>query len=74
LILDAVARRYSVMPSGVMKLGDSLDMRCANLGLAYEIYLNKKGKEGTKLDNVVDHGYSTEQLQQMVSNVKGKHE
>ena len=74
MILDAVARRYGVMPSGVMRLGDSLDMRCANLALSYEIYLNNKGKAGTKLDNAVDHGYSTEQLQQMVSNVKGKNE
>src|SRR6056300_1320129 len=68
LILDAVARRYSVMPSYVMKFGDSLDMRCANLGNAYEAYLNKKQKGGG-LDKT-DHGYTTQDLKSMLQQVK----
>ena len=56
------------MPSYVMKFGDSLDMRCANLGNAYELYLNNKSKDG-KLDKT-DHGYSTNDLQSMLKQVK----
>jgi len=56
------------MPSYVMKFGDSLDMRCANLGNAYEAYLNKKQKGGG-LDKT-DHGYTTQDLQSMLQQVK----
>jgi len=56
------------MPSYVMKFGDSLDMRCANLGNAYEAYVNKKSNSG-RLDKT-DHGYSTQDLQSMLNNVK----
>lgn len=58
------------MPSEVMKLGDSLDMKCANLALEYENYLNKKN-DGKQAVNS-NHGYTTEQLQTMVNNVRGK--
>lgn len=51
-----------------MRLGDSLDMKCANLSLAYETYLNKKRENGTK--DKLDHGYSTDDLRAMVQNVK----
>jgi hypothetical protein len=63
-----VARRYGLLPSQMMRLGDSLDMKCANLSLAYEDYLNKK-KEGNHKDKT-DHGLSTQDLQQMVNSVK----
>ena len=56
------------MPSHVMRLGDSLDMKVANLGLAYEAYLNEKHKNGTK--DKTDHGYSTQDLLSMVKETK----
>lgn len=68
MILDAVARRYGVLPSQLMRLGDSLDMKCANLSLAYESYLNKKREGGTK--DKLDHGYSTQDLSAMLKAVK----
>jgi hypothetical protein len=58
-VLDFVAKRYGVLPSQVMKLGDSIDMKCANLAVSYESYLNKKQDGGWKDKN--DHGYSQEQ-------------
>ena len=51
-----------------MRLGDSLDMKCANLSLAYEAYLNKKQEGGHK--DKSDHGYSTQDLQSMLNTVK----
>jgi hypothetical protein len=53
-----------------MKLGDSIDMRCANLAVAYESYLNKKEKGGWK--DKSDHGYSQDQLKDMVERAKAR--
>lgn len=53
-----------------MKVGDSLDMRCANLAISYESYLNKKAKGGHK--DKMDHGLSTTDLQDMVKQVRGQ--
>lgn len=52
-----------------MKVGDSLDMKCANLGISYETYLNNKTKGGHK--DKLDHGLSTADLQTMVKEVRG---
>jgi hypothetical protein len=57
-----------MLPSQFMRLGDSLDMKCANLAIAYEGYLNKKS-EGKHKDRL-DHGYSTQDLQTMLNTVK----
>jgi hypothetical protein len=57
-----------MLPSQFMRLGDSLDMKCANLSLAYELYLNKKKEGGVK--DKLEHGYSTHDLQNMVQQVK----
>tara|TARA_Y100000114_G_scaffold154331_1_gene176133 strand:+ start:1520 stop:1699 length:180 start_codon:yes stop_codon:yes gene_type:complete len=51
-----------------MRLGDSLDMKCANLSLEYESYLNKK--ERGNLKDKTDHGYSTQDLKGMLDQVK----
>ena len=37
-----VAKRYGTLPSQVLKLGNSIDVRCAILALEHENYLNKK--------------------------------
>lgn len=64
-MLDFIAKRYGVLPSYIMKLGDSIDMRCANLGVKYEAYLNNKSAKGNS-----DHGHSTSQLQEMMERVR----
>lgn len=51
-----------------MKLGDSIDMRCANLSVAYEAYLNKKQEGGWK--DKSDHGYNQDQLQEMLERAR----
>lgn len=51
-----------------MKIGDSIDMRCANLAVEYEIYLNTKQETG--FQDKQDHGYSQEQLQEILQRVK----
>jgi hypothetical protein len=53
-----------------MKLGDSIDMRCANLSAGYESYLNKKQEGGWK--DKSDHGHSQEQLLDMVERAKNR--
>jgi hypothetical protein len=37
-----VAKRYGALPSQVLKMGNSIDVRCAMTALQYENYLNKK--------------------------------
>lgn len=51
-----------------MKLGDSLDMRCANLGAAHEAYVRNK-QEGNIKDKS-DHGFSQSELQEMIARAK----
>jgi hypothetical protein len=68
LTLDFVAKRYGVLPSYAMKFGDSIDVRCANISVMYETYLNKKNTEGFK--DKSDHGYSQDQLLEMVERAK----
>ena len=68
MTLDFVAKRYGVLPSHVMKFGDSIDVRCANLSVMYESYLNKKNKEG--FQDKSDHGLSQEQLVEMMERAK----
>ena len=68
MVLDFVAKRYGYLPSQVMKLGDSIDMRVANLSVAYEAYLNKKQEGGWKDSS--DHGLSQEQLTEMLERAK----
>jgi len=55
-----------------MRLGENLDMRCANLGVSYEVYLNKKHKEGWKDSS--DHGHSQQDLQAMLERARQKNE
>jgi len=43
-------------------------MKCANLSLEYESYLNKK--ERGNLKDKTDHGYSTQDLKGMLDQVK----
>ena len=68
LSLDTVAQRYGVLPSELLRRGDTLDLKCVELALAYEKHLNKKSQSGT----VQDHGYTQDQLKNMIERVKQK--
>lgn len=67
-MLDFVAKRYGMLPSQVMKLGDSVDVRVATLGVGYEAH--QRDKSNRPVDN---KGYTTEQLQQMMTTVRSAH-
>ena len=66
--LDFVAKRYGVLPSYAMKFGDSVDVRCANISVMYESYLNRKQEGGWK--DKSDHGLSQDDLLTMVERAK----
>lgn len=51
-----------------MKFGDSVDVRCANLAVSYEVYLTEKNEKGLK--DKTDHGLSQKQLLEMTERVK----
>lgn len=53
-----------------MKLGDSIDFRVATLGVGYESYLRDK-QEGSSGKGPT-HGYSQEQLAQMMETVRNE--
>jgi len=65
-----VAKRYGALPSQVLKLGNSIDVRCAILAMEFENYQYKKhSNKGNS-----SHNFSTEQLQNMMQSVRAKDE
>lgn len=66
--MDFVAKRYGLLPSQVMRLGDSIDIRCANLSVSYETYLSKKHQSGEPVAD--DHGLTQEQMLEMLRRTK----
>jgi hypothetical protein len=40
--IEWVARRYNVLPSQLLREGDSIDILLADLGSRYETYMHKK--------------------------------
>lgn len=68
LSLDFVAKRYGKLPSEVLIVGDDLDLRCAELAVEYETYLNNKN-DPTKPPG---HNLSQEQMKAMIESVKNK--
>lgn len=64
-MLDAIANRYGILPSELIRKGDTLDI---------EIFLtvnNIQDREQKKRNNEsITDNYSQEQLQEMMQNVK----
>lgn len=56
LTLDQTAQRYGVLPSKLLKSGDSIDLLVAQIGIGYEAwqYQNPSVKN--------DHGFSQSEL------------
>ena len=65
-----VAKRYSTLPSQVLKQGNTIDVKCALLSMQYESYLRKKVDDESKGKKHTDH--STEELQAMIDRVRAK--
>ncbi len=64
-----VAKRYATLPSQVLELGNSIDVKCAILSLQYENYLNKKVNDNSEGHTQTEH--TTDELQAMMDAVKG---
>jgi hypothetical protein len=41
-----VCKRYGILPSQALKLGNTIDIRCAIVAIEYENYLHTKTKDG----------------------------
>lgn len=70
LSLDFVAKRYGTLPSMVLKEGDSLDLKIANLAVQYENYLTKKASD--KAQGKVGSDLTQEEMQGMLDRVKAR--
>lgn len=65
LMLDLMAQRYGVLPSQVLKFGDTVDMITAITSLEYEAWKqNKKSKGHTPTH------HSQEELQARIQSVR----
>ena len=61
-----MAKRYGILPSQALKLGNSIDVKCAINALYYENYLN------TKANGKVTPQHSASDLQAMMDAVRNK--
>jgi hypothetical protein len=66
LTVDFTAKRYGVLPSQLIREGDTLDLDCAEIAVAYEQFVMKN--PGTK----TNHGVSQEDLMRAMQNAKSK--
>lgn len=66
LTLDFAAKRYGVLPSQLLREGDTLDLECANIAVAYESYVHDN--PGVK----TNHGFSEKQLLEKLKRAKEK--
>ena len=63
-----MCKRYGILPSQALKLGTTVDIRCAIVAIEYENYLNSKGRDG----NTPSSNLSQEELEAMMNNVRGQ--
>ena len=63
-----MCKRYAILPSQALKLGNTIDIRCAIVAIEYENYLNSKASEGTAKTN----DPSQEEMLAMMKQVRGQ--
>lgn len=68
--VEWVAKRYGVLPSYLLREGDSIDMLIADLGARYETFMHKKAEAKQKGLPPPTPDYSQDELKKMVDNVK----
>lgn len=69
ITVDWVARRYGVLPSKLLREGDSIDIILANLGITYENHLNERANNKSPQSK---HNLSQDQMLKMIEKVKQK--
>jgi hypothetical protein len=67
LTVDFVAKRYGVLPSQLLKQGDAIDLKVAEMAVNYEKFVTEN--PGIK----TDHGFSSEQLQKKMERARETH-
>lgn len=65
-MIDFVGKRYGVLPSELVKSGDTLDLQAATVAVGYEEWLRKNPGKSNK------HSFNQQQLQEMLDSVKNK--
>jgi hypothetical protein len=70
-MLDQLAHRYGLLPSQVLKHGDSLDITVMDVSFTYKKYLEQKQDRDSSMDTSL---FNQEQLQAAVDRAKAKRE
>lgn len=70
LTMDFVAKRYGLLPSQVLKSGNTLDIQIANLAVSYENYLHKEVNNQT--EGKISSDLTEEQMKSMLNAVRIK--
>ena len=65
LLLDAMGERYSMLPSKVMKEGDSFDLMVFDVSMSYKMWQQKKDNSKDVTDM-----YDQDQLKDIMSKAK----
>lgn len=67
LTIDAVSKRYGVLPSEFMRRGNSFDLYVADLAHQFEAYLHKKAENKNTTPEL-----SQEQMMSMMNRVRSQ--
>lgn len=67
-MLDAIAKRYGVLPSYLVKHGDTLDLTVMDVAVSFEKHQQNK-QQGKASNN-----YDQDDLQKAMANVRGLNE
>ena len=62
-----MCKRYGILPSQALKLGNTIDIRCAIVAIEYENYLNSKARDGVAKQNL-----SQAEMLAMMQQVRGQ--
>ena len=71
LLLDQLAHRYGMLPSQVLKTGDSLDITVLDVALTYKQFLEQKNNKDNSFDNKL---FDEEQLKAVAERAKSRNE
>ncbi len=67
-MLDALSQRYGLLPSELLRRGDTMDVHVLDVAQSYQDYVRTKAETGREPAPRL----SQDQLQEMMSKVKGK--
>ncbi len=66
MTIDFAAKRYGVLPSQLLREGDTLDLECANVAVAYETYCRDNPEQA----KVNKHGLTQDQMRSQLESVR----